>query len=47
MNARRGALHGAGGDLHRAMAERRTILRVPAGSTLHGDAVYRGGFACL
>jgi predicted nucleotidyltransferase len=26
----------AGGDQHRAMAERSTILRVPAGSTLHG-----------
>jgi predicted nucleotidyltransferase len=26
----------AGGDTHRAMAERTTILRVPAGSTLHG-----------
>jgi predicted nucleotidyltransferase len=26
----------AGGDLSRAMAERTTILRVPAGSTLHG-----------
>lgn len=26
----------SGGDLHRAMAERTTILRVPAGSTLHG-----------
>lgn len=26
----------AGGDQHRAMAERTTILRVPAGSTLHG-----------
>lgn len=26
----------AGGDTHREMAERTTILRVPAGSTLHG-----------
>lgn len=26
----------AGGDKYRAMAERHTILRVPAGSTLHG-----------
>lgn len=26
----------AGGDTHRAMAERTTILRVPAGSNLHG-----------
>jgi predicted nucleotidyltransferase len=26
----------AGGDKHRAMAERTTILRVPAGSNLHG-----------
>ena len=26
----------AGGDQHRAMAERTTILRVPAGSNLHG-----------
>ena len=26
----------AGGDKHREMAERTTILRVPAGSTLHG-----------
>lgn len=26
----------SGGDMHRAMAERTTILRVPAGSTLHG-----------
>lgn len=26
----------AGGDKHREMAERATILRVPAGSTLHG-----------
>ena len=26
----------AGGDMHREMAERFTILRVPAGSTLHG-----------
>lgn len=26
----------AGGDKYREMAERTTILRVPAGSTLHG-----------